>query len=743
MPEVKPDSVAARALHSHDGTFMRKDATEILLPDDLSEGAGDLATLDAAGNPLSRDGNAYFQVFSVESPDGWAAYIGTATQGVNGPTKQVASPLPIERHSFVANQPLIQGDLPPGLSKIPRPLAPLLVALPAGTEGFAAGPVTSPYFVAHTWVKNGRHSLLGPPTLVGPVEFGQSIKDILPDQIPEGVDGIGLWLTEPGTSTPTLPGPFKLQRVVDVSRYNPGEYALTGPYRHEKGAPTQNETVLPSPTLAPELRFISASRAAKIGTYFGACEWTDASGESLPGPTSGGVSVAPSSIYTDESDPPKSIAGAGYLFLTRPSNYPPNATGWRPLVYFEGQWHALFDSFNGLGNEKPYPLSVNSVTFTGWSSATDSPWSQNERVFLIQRALPAENTTGIPAPTDPLEQPVVLGVTRYPAGKYVAGITEFVRDQESQLSPTTSLTINANQILAVIRQDRVNLIPNSDNLEVGADGLPLHQTIDATGLVTPYVQASDPALVLATTGPTSGTTGSKATMWMAVSKNTTIRYRVKLTATNPATGLFQGSAQAVLQEQNSAGTITETIIGTISAPGDLYENGTKLTASTTVSARILVRFSGSTKNLTIKIFTTRLYAIKHGSHMRRRKKKSSFTYPIPDRTYPGPGDPGDTEPPDEFPNPPQDPPGTDVGIVLPPFIPPTYEPIAGPSPALVAWHAPDRPSSSGTLLEAKHDFETVIPARWKQHVNGATVTLSRYATSPLVGTYSLRSYKAS
>lgn len=746
MPEIKPDSVAARAQHSQDGTCFRKDATQILEPDDLSEGGGDLRIVDADGNPLSADGSRYFEVKGPPVATEWAPYIGTATQGVDGPTKQVTSPYPFSRQSWLGNQPPIQGDLPPGIlsaAKIQKPLAPLMVAEPVGIEGFAAAPDTAPFFVFYCWVKNGRLSLPSPYTLVPAVELGQSIRALLPTQIPEGVDAIALGLTEPGTSTPTIPGPGKIQRVIDISTYNPGIYDLTGPYRHDQSVPFRNHTKLLAPRSYPGLRFSRSGGICRPGSFQAKATWSDSAGETLAGGTSPGIFIERiASIVDDQGN---WVGEQGRLFVTRPDNPPPDATGWRPYIYVEGAWHVLYDSFHGLGNEKPYPIGVTTLEFGGWESTTDLVvnninYTASEKRFLVEHALPTENTTGIEDPTDPLEQPVVFGVMRFPSGTYYGGVTEFANGGESLLSPLASVTINANEIPRIIHQDRVNLIPNVDNIEIGANGLPLDQTIDQTGLLTPYVEASDPGLVLSTNGAQTGTIGSRATRWVAVAKSTTIGYRIKLTARQPRTGVFQGSAQAVFEQQNSAGTVTQTVLGTISAPGDLFLNSTITTASTTTSARLVMRFSGTTQNLEMLINTTQLYSVRHKGRRKRKRKllRDNYTWFIPDSTTSGGGGGGGDDTDSSV-----DPPGTEIGIVLPPDIPPTYEPIAGGSPTLVTWAAPDRPSSSGVLLEAKHDFETAIPARWKQHVNGATVTLTRYATSPLAGSYSLRSYKAS
>lgn len=729
------------------------------MPDDLLEGAGDLTVLDRHNNPLGPDGTTAFELIQPESPDGWYPYLGTAAQGTSGPTKQAAAPLPISRPSFLGNQPLIQGDLPPSLlvaAKIPRPEKPILVAETVGIEGFPAGPATSPYFVAHTFVKGGRHSLLSPFRLVPPVSNGQSIRDYLPEQIPEGVTHIGVWVTEPGKSMPDTPGPAYLQREVDVSRYNPGFYDLTGPFRYDKPATTLNETVLSRPSPI-DLMFVQAAKACKAGTYYARATWSDANGETLASDSTGSVFVPLSSSYTDDEGNP--LAGSGYLRIFRPQIPPPGATGWRPYLFVEGQYHAVYDSFTGRGNETPYPLDQRIVQTTGWSSATDNKWSTNEVVFITQRSLPAENTTGIENPTEAAEEPVALGIVRPPAGTYYAGVTETLRGAESVMSEVSSITISANQIPRIIRRDHVNLLPNGDNTEVGSDGLPLDQTAVITnGTVT--VDGAD--LVLTAQDATGvATTPSSTTRAADVSVTRTYHGEVHLVFENPPSGSLSGSVEVVLEEITTGGAVTQTVLGTTSSVGEViiskvvYPTGTTglpggsvTWQATTFQARILVRFVGtSPKNARVRIRNRQLYPHRHvprrnTREARRRKQEQSLPGFVPKvGQISVPKAPGSVPPDIPHPGPSELPPGSETDAIPPPVSPPVSEPLPGASPALVVWPAPDRPSGTGTTLETKHTFESAMPTGWAQVTVGQG-GISRQTTSSLTGSGFLRSLKS-
>lgn len=565
MPENYPRSDADRAQQLYINTRLRKGGQVTLLPEDLLEGGGDLLEIDSQGRPLGADGTPVLLLVGPENPDGWHPYLGTAAEGVNGPTKQTSSERPINRNSWMGNQPMIRGDLPPSdlaAARIERPEAPLLVADSAGIEGFAASTETFPYFAFYTFVRNARHSPLSPATLVPPVANGQSIRVTLPTDIPVGVTGVGIWLTEPGSSTATTPGRAYLQHEVDVSRYNPGIYELTGPFRFEKAAPAKNETLLPI-AAKPFLRFSFDGKASRPGTYQAVIVWTDQNGETLPGPPSQSVVIVPSNKYTDDEGKP--IAGFGGLALFRPADAPVGATGWRPYIFVDGQWNVVYDSYRAWGNEVPYPVSTKSVTFSGWTSASDSEFSQNERIFLVSREIPTTNTSGVVAPTEALEEPVVFGVVRLSAGTYFAGITETVRGRESILSPTSSITISANQTLRIIRRDHVNLIPNGEHIELGADGRPLDRTYVLTGGTITGV-AGD--LVLQTSASTSGTTPSATTLAADIDPTEGGFVEVHMVANAPPVGVFLGSVETVLQEIADTGVVTETVLGTLSAPGE-------------------------------------------------------------------------------------------------------------------------------------------------------------------------------
>ena len=737
----------------------RTNGDVINAPADIFEGGGDLVTFDREGRPLRADGTPLLSIEKTEQRDGWFAYAGRAPEGVDGPTRQQQSPLPPNQSSWAAFQPIFRGDLPPTLltaARLPIPNKPLMVVEDADVMGFTATTDLQPDFLALTFGKGQpgsvRHSKLSPAVMIPKISHGQSIKALLFDQVSPGVTHIGIWKTAPGTSTRTNPGTFYMQREVDISDHNPGFWELTGPFRTDRPALSRNETVLATPGRVT-LRFRRDNTASRPGEYNAFVVWTDEHGESLPGPMSGTVTINPDpyyQTYDDEGNVEPSIAGRGELVIERPPNPPPNATGWRAGVFVEGEDYVVYYSREALGNEQPLPLSWRYVETPGWSSAGDNEFSKNDTEFLVRRDRPTENTSGLEDPTDTPAEPIVFGANRPAAGTWHGFVTDSLRGKESLPSEAASVTITDAQTFRIVYQDEVNAVPNAENTEVDPDGLPLDQvtTIPETspGVPSGTVKVVGKEVVMTTAAAGQSVAPDNATAWMYVSHDRDWRMRVEMSAQDPQEGIFSGYAEAVLQEKNAAGTITSTTLFTLNSPGRAHHRRTVFSSDTNLAGkpnaikwssstrqgRILIRYGGATKNLTIRVGYR---ILGDGSHETRRLPVG----PI----YVGRFNPADTEAePQPEPEPElETPPGGGSGPTDPPEVPPPPEPIPAAEPTLVVWPSPERPDSVGTLLEPVHDYETGMPpARWEQVVAG-NATLTRETTGSLSGAGFLRSQK--
>lgn len=242
MPENSPKSVPDRVAKGTRSNVhpVGMDGNLAPTPEDIMQRRGDFVKKDAAGNPEG------LKIVRVENPDAWDVLIG----GSSAVTRQNSAPLLLTRPSFVQDRALVNGPPPPSprdplLARIPKPQTPLLKVVKAEIHGYPQTTPEKPMWYGYCWIKNDNLTLLGP---VVPFELGQGQGvSVGWDDPPPDADGVALFLSEPGTSSDTNPGPMREQRRLLFSSYKLKTYPLSGPYRNGRLAPTQNETMLPAP----------------------------------------------------------------------------------------------------------------------------------------------------------------------------------------------------------------------------------------------------------------------------------------------------------------------------------------------------------------------------------------------------------------------------------------------------------------------------------------------------------------
>lgn len=157
---------------------------------------------------------------------------------------------------------------------------------------------------------------------------------------------------------------------------------------------------------------------------------------------------------------------------------------------------------------------------------------------------------------------------------------------------------------------------------------------------------------------------------------------------------------------------------------------------------LLQRYTGANKNATI---VTPYLLLKEWVNLLLRVPRLPVWPPWPGWPFP-PAPQGDVNVPVVLPpnypiSLPDNPPGESVGPIVPPQQLPPPEPISAASPTLVEWPEPNRPDSAGTLLEAKHDFESALPAQWTTVTSG-NGSLARIVGTSLAGNGYMRSVKS-
>lgn len=351
----------------------------------------------------------------------------------------------------------------------------------------------------------------------------------------------------------------------------------------------------------------------------------------------------------------------------------------------------------------PPPNKINVVLITD----VDGPDTGPPPKLVIDYKLPLDPPDSEPDP------PRVFGASRPPPGLKYVRVVDRLGNRRSKASEIQTIDIASDEILRIIRRDHTNLLANGDNIELDAVGLPLDHTVVTTG-GTARVEGRE--LVLETLSAQSGTTPSDALDPVAVDRTVEHAAWGWLKVREPRSGTKTGSVDVVLRELNGAGTVTDTVLFTYTEPGE-YEyhrtlspvgttgGGVLAWQSGTVSAGLVIRFAGASKNLHAR-----------SSRVILKDHKHKFRW--------------ENEPPDTQEH---RPPGSQQQI--------GNSPTVAPPPFTYPFPAPDRPKLVGTLRESA-DFEAGMPAGWTQTTTGGG-TIARVAGAALVGSFGLKLSDAS
>lgn len=721
MSVTKIETSAERSNGILVDTHPRANGELVLTPDDLMEGQGNFAVVDAQGDPEG------WELVTPPNPDARNVYAGTSPANA---TRQNSAPLGLERSSYLVNHPLVDGDPFPRQGErtapLPRPRAPIVKKVKVNKAGYPVATDANPHWIAFSWGKKRKgshhvdHTPLGPPISFTGAN-GQSYRVTLPDNAPEGADTIGIWMALGQDSTATRPGEFFLQRDLGKN-YGSPFYDLNGPYRFELDEPEENETMLPE-AKRPRVKFREERNPCRIGEYYFFLTWARGEEEGLQSDFWGPFTVEGSNYYADPDTPigdiPELLAGYGYFEVNVPPP-PRDVTGYYLYAVVDDEINRVYNKVTGVGLTRPWPAAKakgkpDHHKISGWGPGSD----YDDRILLSGHDPAGADGSGIDAPDFRPEPPEAFGASRPEPGVYFFRTTDEHRGLESRPSEATEVELGAEDIARVIFRSPVNELPNATFVEKAADGLPLDHTIVTTG-GSSYMDNGE--LVLETNGAQTGTTPSLTNEHVDVDREAQWELVVRFKVENPRSGPLQGNVEAVLEEiDETTNAITTTVLRTSTEKGE-YEtrqvinpaSGTGFKWKTgTYKAALKIRFTGATKNAIVRVSRQLLKPYKWD--IRRRKKV--------------PGEPSDPNPPPETTHPP----GSDVGL----------EPSPTPpeSPEYQAMPAVDRPLSDGEALEATHTFETVMPAGWTENTSGGA-TISRQAAAALSGSIGLRLQKS-
>lgn len=686
MPEVKIDTSAGRAEGELSDMHPDLDGGLGLMPQDILKGAGNFLVIDAEKNP---------QGLKLGQPPRLVSrklLMGTSPDGV---TQQNTSPISVAETSYVMNGPLVDGEVPPDVlmvGAIAQPEAPTIQAISAEKAGLPASTPEKPYWITYSFMRGTGHSALAPAIKVPLVAEGQSLRLTLPDKAPVGTTHIGVWLSQPGTSTASTIGQMRLQATYQFSAYGGHEVEITGSFKYDTNRSGQTSLGVPGP---PDFQHQSTRNPLRTGTYFFAITAANSGGESLPSRTSGPLIVTADPLYGIENP-----AGRGQIQLTRPT-LPGGASGWYVYVLHDGTWYTLHHTISGFGSTKPFPSSWDNVTFGGWTGA-EVYGKQDNFLLSVRDAPPVQDASDLEPPDSPLTTVSVFGASHPGPGRYYARVIDVAENgEESPMSPPASIDLAQDEVMRIVFANPLNRLPNGTLAEKGADGLPLGYTILNTGAAG-GVNLENGELIIETNGPQSGDTPIIETDLVSVNPNQEWSTGATLRVDYPRTGAIQGSFEAVLRELDGSGGATETILKNANLVGEhrFYQvvspSGFPGVAwqSDTVSAQLVYRFSGSTKNMVVYI---------------SRQELKDFAYSFRRREEGGANQPSNPNPaPETTANP-----GGSVAV----------EPSPTPetTPETITQTGPDRPLSDG-VVEETQGFSSLTG--WTQDASGATISLS-------------------
>jgi hypothetical protein len=699
VPEVAENNIVDRGLGSRTNTAPRRDGSIILAPDDWLEGKGDLTRLRSNGMP------EFCDLGQPPVADGRMVGIGDTKDTI---TVQTSSPYPLSRASYTANGPLVRGgNLPdastPMLASIPPAASPIVKKLAVTVGGYAAFTAQSPgwFFCTFVHLATGAETLPGPTSLPFQGATGQSYRVPVPSDVPHGY-GIGLYLSEPGQSRPEQPGNMWRQRVIDPRSYFLPYYDFTGPYRHERLAPTRNETAL-GELPAPHVQLQTFGELHPHYYRFGVTQ-VDENGVETP--------LNPYNLSFPEHRwfnyqawvhyevyrpalSPRAVGWYLYCLIYSDPHYDASGTG---LDLLPSQFYRAYARTNHVGLDFPLPANVGSFPVSGQTTPGQSGFGWD----LGQVAPPiGKDQTGIPAPTGTPDTPIVIGAARPAPGRYYAVQIDTVEGHPALPSAPTPFDLGADEIPRIVFSSPTNQIANGSFLEVGANGLPLDYSISFTG---GYAYMEKGAFVMGTSSPIA--TNGPWILSDAIPVDRTLpgSFAADFDVENPTSGALAGTVQLILRQLDNAGALTDTTIYSTTAVGQhkpfvtIDPTGTAGSPlawlSTTVKYQLYIITSGATNNNRIR---ARLLNGKDHKHASRR---------VPQ-------------------------PGSEVVLSAPPEPPATPETFALPSP--------DRPKSAGTVIE-HHDYESGIPSGWTTSMSGGA-TIATDAAAALTGSFGLRCRK--
>ncbi len=597
-PLVASRTVADRAEGALDNVVARINAEAMLRPSNFFEN-WHFGLIGDDGDPVG------LEVGMPEDPDGFFVYLSEKDRGPGTMTAQNLSPIPINQASFVLSQARVEGDKPTEkafAAPIAPPPQPSFQLVNDARKGFKAGA----YWVSYNWIGSGQRTTLAPAVQVTVLQ-GQRIRIFLPQDIPEGVTGIGVWLSAPNGAPSTM----RMQARVPTGFAVRDHITLTGPYRRNpRREPSRNETKKGRPN-KPALRLVKGKRTLKKGRYRVRLTHLDEGGESGPG------DYAEIEVQQDlegfsiqvvlDPDRPSGEDRVGARRRIRASiRSRVDIRGEegdvdvrvrrqvRVYVNVNGKEFLFRDRTKGTKNRPLDPEEEPTVELNGNTEDDDEPG--NPTTLSPTEEPTEEDETGIEPPTQELEPPVGLDSEILTNGNYWLAVAYSVRGQITTISKPVRVPASQfvfGRMLRVVFPDEVEAVKNPTLTERDSSDAPFDHvfTVGAAGSEARATEEGE--AYLATGGPQTGTALTpQHHLEFAVDREEDFRVMGEVQA-----NLQAGLANATLLEFDEANTqVASHDLATEPTGAFGYErvmgpDGTPWNANT-VKARVVHRFVG-------------------------------------------------------------------------------------------------------------------------------------------------------
>lgn len=395
-----------------------------------------------------------------DRPTGWNVYVRRKVQSDPRMMRQNTQDLSLERDQYNITDALERGR------SIPDPQRQSTTAPPdeirawrkarAGVVGFKA----RTWYLSYAWVV-GKDPMDSPlVTRTAPVVSvatgqGQRIKVHLPQDVPEGVTGIAIYM---GTTQTTL----YEQRRIRASKNIPDSITLRGPYRTNTrlaNAPDgTNRTKLGKPP-APEADRRRSNMNLDKGGYRLAYSlmtkhgWTPRSDVRV--------------LQVDQDR-------KGQCVAWRPRRWPEGTIAWRPEFRGAGgNWYTIDSGRKGGRDGWPRDRWAEIHTL----STKTEDWKGMEKPYALTEDADGD-FSGVDSPDAKLDPPTLVGDIGLTPGTYQVRTTFQVGERETGSSPVEEVTLpdeggGVTNDIIVVRAPRVQKIMNERWADKGNDDIEL------------------------------------------------------------------------------------------------------------------------------------------------------------------------------------------------------------------------------------------------------------------------------